>query len=434
MIINWHMPTLRRSACGLSIRAVRLAQGLGEAGHRVTFLVDADKTDVTGRTIEEIPLRRLCGKKPRPRHWCFQAAARAKAARSVAPQVVSACDVAISCQAEVVTACAALCHRPPVVFVCGSSTLLHDEANRADQADLPRFRRWPFAIDRAFKRRNEQLAFTTADLIIFDSLQTRDRLIAEFGMPPRRAHTVHGGVDTAVFAPLNAAARQAVRGRLGVASDETVVVWTGRFSREKNLELLIEALPRCRRSLRVLLVGEGDQEYQLRRLARENGVDNIVRFIGPQPDVRPYLHAADIFAFPSRSESFGGSLAEGLACGLPAVGLRPDGQAISNANREIIEHGRCGLLVDQPRPADFADTLNRLAADRGLRSQLGEAGRRWVSENFTWAKAADQFNGLVSALKAGAGTDGAPLRCPGDDRAGQTEHRRSACDTRLIEI
>jgi len=398
MNINWHMPTLRRSACGLSIRALHLAKGLRDAGHRLSFLVDVDKTDLTEDQIEGIPLRRLHVKKTRLLHWCLQATARMKAARSIAPLVAADCDVVVSCQAEMVAACAALPGYSPVVFVCGSSTLLHDEANRADQDALPLFRRVPYAIDRALKRQNERRAFSMADLVILDSLQTRERLIAEYGLPARHIHTVHGGVDATVFRPPCDSDRRAARERLHLSSDETVVVWTGRFSPEKNLSLLIEALARCRGRLTLLLVGEGELEEGLRRLATEQGIANEVRFIGAKSDVRPYLHAADIFAFPSRSESFGGALAEGLACGLPAVGLRPNGNTISNANREIIEHGGGGLLVDQPQPDDFAAALGRLAVDQGLRAELGGAGRRWVAENFTWSKAASRFNGLVSAL------------------------------------
>lgn len=398
MKVHWHMPTLRRSACGLSIRAIRLAQGLRDAGHDVTFLVDAAKTDVSEPQIEGIPLRRLCVEKSRPLHWCLQAISRRKAARAVAPLIAADCGVVISCQPELVAACAILPNRPPVVFVSGSSTLLHDDANRSDQAHLPVVRRWFFAIDRVLKRQSEQRAFSAADLVILDSLQTRERLIADYGLSARHVHTVHGGVDAAAFHPPNDADRRAARVKLRLESDETVVVWTGRFSPEKNLGLLIEAIPCCRRHLTLLLVGEGEEEHRLRRLAKQRGLDDSVRFVGSQRDVRPYLHAADIFAFPSRSESFGGSLAEGLACGLPAVGLRPDGQVISNANREIIEHGGCGLLVDVPRPADFADALGRLATDRPLRVDLGAAGRRWVVENFTWSRAADQFSRLVAAL------------------------------------
>lgn len=403
MNILWHMPTLRQHSCGLSIRAVRLAEGLRAGGHSITFMVDAEKTDVAGDCIEGMPLRRLCVVKERPLHWCLQALARRKTAESVVHQVGTHYDVVISCQPEVVAAYARLPHRPPIVFVCGSSTVLHDEADRSRQASLPRLRRIPYAVDRWLKRRHELAAFTAADMVIFDSLQTRDRVIAEYSLSPARVHTVHGGVNEAAYRPADDGVRRAARASLGIGSEEIVVVWTGRFSQEKNLRLLIEALPHCvRRPDRVLLVGEGPGRSQLVDLSRRLEVQDIVQFVGERQDVQPFLHAADIFAFPSCGESFGGSLVEGLACGLPAVGLRPDGMTVRNANCEIIEHGRCGLLVDQAEPGEFAAALDRLAGDATLRDRFGAEGRRWVAGNFTWSKASRQLDRLVSSLANGA--------------------------------
>lgn len=425
MKIVWHMPTLRAHSCGLSIRALRLAGGLRERGCHVTFVAPADKTDITGDSIEGMPVRRIALERARALHWCLQARRRAKAARLMARRIGTDWDVMISCQPEVVEAYARLTMRPPVVFVCGSSTLLHEGAEQSEQSRLRLLARLPYAIDRLLKRRNERRAVAAADLVVFDSLQTRDRVIADYNMPPTSGHTVHGGVDAAVFQPADHAERQAARVRLGLDPDGVVVVWTGRLSPEKNLELLIKSLPRCRRRPRsVLVVGSGPKGEELARLAKDLDLGNTVQFVGEQEDVRPYLHAADIFAFPSRSESFGGALVEGLACGLPAVGLRPDGRTIRNANCEIIEHGRAGLLVDAPRPGDFAAALDRLTDDAGMREECGAAGRRWVAENFTWNRAAVQFSELVSTLakdrpgRAGRLDDKSPRRLVAAQAAG----------------
>jgi glycosyltransferase involved in cell wall biosynthesis len=399
MNIFWHMPTFRPHCCGLSIRAIRLASGLRAQGHDITFLVDAEKTDISGGAIEDMPVRTLTVAKHAPLHWCLQATARFKTARLIARRIGTDCDVMISCQPEVVAAYAGLPHRPPVVFVCGSSTVLHDEADRSRQASLPLLRRIPYLMDRWLKRRHERMAFTLADSVVFDSLQTRDRVIAEYDLSPGHIHTVHGGVNVAAYQPADQVARHAARASLGIGDEGIVVVWTGRFSPEKNLRLLIEALPHClHRPGRVLLVGGGPDRDELADLARRLNVHDIVQFVGERQDVRPFLHAADIFAFPSRGESFGGSLVEGLACGLPAVGLRPDGKAVRNANCEIIEHGRCGLLVDRPDPGEFAAALDRLAVDATLRCRFGSAGRDWVAGHYTWNKAARQLDRLVLSL------------------------------------
>ncbi len=104
MKIVWHMPTLRRRACGLSRRALALAARLVEHGHAVTFMVDRDKTDISGDRVDGMPLRRVSVAKRRPAHWCLQARTRSPAAASVVGQIGSSHDLLISCQPEVVSA------------------------------------------------------------------------------------------------------------------------------------------------------------------------------------------------------------------------------------------------------------------------------------------------------------------------------------------
>jgi len=143
----------------------------------------------------------------------------------------------------------------------------------------------------------------------------------------------------------------------------------------------------------------------LMKLSHRLGLDGVVSFVGIQIDVRPFLHAADAFVFPSRGESFGGALVEAMASGLACVALCPDGETIRNANFEIIEHVTTGLLVDRAEPAALAAALDRLLADRELRTALGQAARRRAASAFTWSVAARQLNDLVCELAASAGSN-----------------------------
>ncbi len=398
MNIAWHMPTLHESICGLSLRALEMAARLCRGGAAVTFFVEQSKTDVTGDAVRGMALRRLEVLHDRPAHWCLQALARSSAARRIARRIGRRWDLVISCQPEVVSEYAALADRPPVLFVCGSTTLHHDGADRLRQAALSVVRRGPFWIDRRLKRRNERRAFRRADAVVFDSEQTRELAIAAYGLESERCQTIHGGVDATVFSPPSVEQRRAARGALGIGDNEAVVVWTGRMSPEKNLELLIDAAARCRRRPDLLLVGDGPSRAGLERRVVGRGLDSTVRFVGRQADVRPFLHACDVFAFPSRGESFGGSLVEALACGLPAVVLRPDGDAVVNASIEIVADGGCGLLVDSSEPGAFAEAMDSLLTDDGLRRRLGQAGRDWVKRRFTWEQAAGRLHELLCGL------------------------------------
>ncbi len=83
MKILWHMPTLRRTCCGLSIRAIELAKRLEVSGPTIAFAVSRHKTDITDGQVEgmQVLLLEISGRPPV--HWCLQAKARRAAAGTV---------------------------------------------------------------------------------------------------------------------------------------------------------------------------------------------------------------------------------------------------------------------------------------------------------------------------------------------------------------
>jgi rhamnosyl/mannosyltransferase len=94
------------------------------------------------------------------------------------------------------------------------------------------------------------------------------------------------------------------------------------------------------------------------------------------PDLRPYYHAADVFAFPSvaRSEAFGIVQMEAMACGLPVVNT-----SLDTGVPFVSPHGVSGLTVPPADPDALADALRRLLDDDALRARLGAGGRARVA-------------------------------------------------------
>jgi glycosyltransferase involved in cell wall biosynthesis len=351
-------------------------------------------------SIEGLRVRILPARSSKHLHWSLQALGKARMARRQLTDLGQDHDLFISCQPEAVSAYSGQDRRQPALYVCGGTTLLHEEAERADQARLSVYRRLAFGIDRAMKRRVERAAFRAADAVVFDSLTTRERVVTDYVIEPAKCHVVHGGVDPSHFTVPTAAERVMSRRGLGIPDGSPVIAWTGRLSPEKNVELLIRAVASCRGTRPILvLVGDGSCRDSLSRIAVDLGCENRVMFIGRVLDVRPYLHAADVFAFPSRGESFGGALAEAMACGLPCLGLRPDGRRVRSANEEILEHGRSGRLIDQHDPPAFACALDELLADEPLRHRIGRAARQRVESRFTWDIGGGQLLNVITALK-----------------------------------
>ena len=412
MRILWHMPALHEYGDGLSQRAYALAAELTSRGHAISFCAPADRVFVSGSTVKGFPMGRLpTSTETRPVHWSLQALSRIRAARRLVAGLSRSHDLFISCQAEVVSAYKAIRSDAPVIFVSGSSTLLFDGADRADQCSESVLRRLCYAIDRTLKHRNEAAACRHADRVIFDSKHTRELVEQTYRLPGENLQTIAGGVDPTEFAPPTAEQRITARKRLGIPEDAVVVMGTGRLVERKGFAVLVSALKQLRRPFAGLIVGDGPERGALQSLADEN-TDVTIDFAGMTADVRSYLHAADIYAFTSICESFGAALVEAMACGLPCIGVRPDGQRIVNANLEIIDDGKSGVHC-QYDVGSLAAAISKLAADPDLRRRLGDAARKRVCEHFTWTRAGIALCALVDSIQSPVAVPSAGLAFQG---------------------
>jgi glycosyltransferase involved in cell wall biosynthesis len=153
----------------------------------------------------------------------------------------------------------------------------------------------------------------------------------------------------------------------------------GRLESHKGFDRLIEAFARLAPQqphwdLRIL--GEGPERPRLKYLIRTQGLEGRVEMPGVVKDVWSELSAAHLMAFPSHYEGFPNALAEGLAAGLPAVGLK----GVSGVEDLIID-GKTGLLLED-EPDALTGALSVLMADARLRTDFGEAARKHVRQ---WA-------------------------------------------------
>ena len=144
----------------------------------------------------------------------------------------------------------------------------------------------------------------------------RDRLL-RWGVPARRITVVPNGIelDRSRFDP---AARDRLRGELGIAPGDVVVGMLGRLDPVKRLDLaMCAAAPLLTDGRLLLVVGDGPELGRLRGLAAELGVTDRIRFTGERHDVGPLLSTMDAFLATSEQETFGLSVLEALVAGLP---------------------------------------------------------------------------------------------------------------------
>lgn len=190
------------------------------------------------------------------------------------------------------------------------------------------------------------------------------------------------GVDPAVFSP--AFRSEDYRAGFGVDPDDLLVTYIGRIAREKNLALLLQAWERLtpeRGGARLVLVGRGPLEDEIRR----RGIPGVhVTGLLQGPALSAAYASADVFVFPSTTETFGNSLLEAMGSGLPSL------VAASGGVLEFAEHGANALLVEPDSVSAIAAGLGRLLHDPVLRRRLADGALRTAAAR-DWATVYDRL-------------------------------------------
>jgi glycosyltransferase involved in cell wall biosynthesis len=187
------------------------------------------------------------------------------------------------------------------------------------------------------------------------------------------------GVDADLFSPRKRTSAWRARLMDGGSQprETTLFLYVGRLAKEKNLESLAPALSQLA-GCHLALVGEGPAEATLRRAFA--GLP--VTFAGPLfgEELAAAYAAADIFVFPSPTETWGLAAIEAMAAGLPVVGARRGGIP------DIVREGETGLLFDPDTPGDLERALGALVGDVAERERQGRAARA-RAESWSWAAA-----------------------------------------------
>ncbi len=242
----------------------------------------------------------------------------------------------------------------PIVFT------YHTRYDLYAQAYLPHL---PEAIPEAFLHAFLPGFCRQCDLVVAPS-PSLAKLLRGYGVDAP-IEIVPNGVD---LSGLRDSGREFQRAALDLDAHDRVLIYVGRLGPEKNLTLLLRAFAGAQaavENLRLIIVGEGVENDNLRDWCKRGGISEQVRFIGKvaYPAVADYLQLADAFITPSVSEVHPLSIIEGMAVGLPAIGIQSPGVA------DIVEDGVNGMLCRNDL-TDFTARTVRLLLDDALRARL----------------------------------------------------------------
>lgn len=227
------------------------------------------------------------------------------------------------------------------------------------------------------------LAGRAATAVVALNDDDRERIMRCHCVPRNRIRVVPHGVDVRQFR-FDAHKRSAWRRQWGLGESGSnlslVVGAAGRLSKEKGIDLLIEAgaiLHQRNCPILIVIAGSGGECAALADLAEKLGIPDRVRFIDFVDDMPGFLSALDMFAMVSRTESFGLALAEAMSCERAVVATPTSG------SRQQIEHRVTGWQLGGFDPHELADGLWALAGDAHLRTSMGRAARMNVQRCFS---------------------------------------------------
>jgi glycosyltransferase involved in cell wall biosynthesis len=226
----------------------------------------------------------------------------------------------------------------------------------------------------------ERFLARSTDALVAVSPEVRDDLV-ELGVAPASKFVIVRlglDLDQRIAAPENA--RELVREELSVEPDQLLVSWLGRMTEIKRVDDLLRAFAdlRGREVDAVLaLVGDGPNREGLEQLAERLGIRDAVRFTGFRRDVGSIYRASDVVALSSANEGTPVSLIEALAAGCAVVTTDVGGAV------DVLDGGRVGFLVPAGDTKAFADRLEDLARQSGLRHEFGAAGREHVLARYS---------------------------------------------------
>jgi len=203
-----------------------------------------------------------------------------------------------------------------------------------------------------------------------------------------RLEVIPNAVDTGHFSKrYPEAIINEVKDSLGKKMGDVFLITTSRLVHKNAIDVVIKALKLLPGHIRFVVLGVGPDDLSLKRLVRESGVGERVRFVGAvaHADIPKYLQASDIFVRASRSEGMGNSFVEAMAAGLPVIGTQEGGIAdfLFDEKRNP-EMPITGWAVDRDSPEQIAEAVKDVMSHPEKVRAVTATAKAMVIEKYDW--------------------------------------------------
>ncbi len=231
--------------------------------------------------------------------------------------------------------------------------------------------------EKPYSRFIERATAFMADHYVAVSEQVKAHVHRSTGIAERKISTIYNGIAVAKG---DIRDHGELRSRNGLNADDRLVMTAGRLHRQKGFDCLIQAMAvvhtACPR-VKLLILGEGEEENNLKKLARSLELTDRIQFLGLRPDVDRLLHCIDLFVLPSRWEGLPNAVLEAMAAGKPVVATEVGGIP------ELVVRGVTGMIVPPQDVHALAEAIKALLSDEPRALSMGAAGRERVQRHFS---------------------------------------------------
>ena len=235
-----------------------------------------------------------------------------------------------------------------------------------------------------------RIALKRVNVFVAISKEIEEGLL-EDGILLQRIQNIPNFVDTKIFSP---AKKEKIKENLNICGKKCVI-YSGRLVARKGIEVLLLAWKDVLKifpEARLIIIGEGPLERNLKNMADQLDVENTVGFIGRVDNIIDYLHATDIFVLPSFQEGLPNSLLEAMACRLPVVATRIGGVV------DVVKDGENGILVNPGDSNDLTEGLLRLLKDDELAAYIALNAYKTIRNSYSIDSIATRYIELYRQL------------------------------------
>jgi len=222
--------------------------------------------------------------------------------------------------------------------------------------------------------------------------ETLGDLLSGWGV--RNVRSVRLGVNTGIFRPLpddGAATRES----LGVGCGQTLLLYAGRLTKEKNTQTLLRAFELLRQrdqnKFHLVVIGDGPQRNKVQKLQCRVGNISWISYCADSIDLARYYRAADLFVHPGVQETFGLVALESQACGTPVVGIR------GSYMDRIICHDQKSWAQENS-PDALADAIEDFSATK--LSTLGKTAAGTAEKLYSWPRVFEELFCIYREVRA----------------------------------